>query len=72
MYDNWWKTTFDRTKIMSTYLLACVVCDFDYVESMTQDGVQVLYMASSYYFLCTGFCRVFLEPRDLLFHLLAG
>jgi len=33
--------TFDRTPIMSTYLVAMVVGEFDYVESHTGDGIKV-------------------------------
>ena len=32
--------TFDRTPIMSTYLVAMVVGEFDYVESITGDGIK--------------------------------
>ena len=33
--------TFAKTPIMSTYLIAFVVGEFDYVEDQTDDGVQV-------------------------------
>ena len=33
--------TFAQTPIMSTYLLAFVVGEFDYVEGKSQDGVCV-------------------------------
>ncbi|XP_018337298.1 PREDICTED: puromycin-sensitive aminopeptidase isoform X2 [Trachymyrmex septentrionalis] len=33
--------TFERTPIMSTYLVAVVVGDFDYIEDMSSDGVLV-------------------------------
>ena len=33
--------TFARTPIMSTYLLAFVVGEFDYVEAHTEDGILV-------------------------------
>ncbi len=32
--------TFDRTPIMSSYLVAVVVGEFDYVESKTCDGIS--------------------------------
>ncbi|EGI68003.1 PREDICTED: puromycin-sensitive aminopeptidase [Acromyrmex echinatior] len=33
--------TFERTPIMSTYLVAVVIGDFDYIENMSSDGVLV-------------------------------
>ena len=33
--------TFAKTPIVSTYLIAFVVGEFDYVEDQTDDGVQV-------------------------------
>lgn len=32
---------FDRTPIMSTYLVACVVGEYDYVEAKSEDGIIV-------------------------------
>jgi puromycin-sensitive aminopeptidase len=40
--DNTWKVvTYERTPIMSTYLLAFVVGEYDYVEDKDADGVLV-------------------------------
>eukprot|EP00794_Sanderia_malayensis_P017827 gene17827-19608_t len=39
--ENMRVMTFARTPIMSTYLLAFVVGEFDFVESQTEDGIQV-------------------------------
>ncbi|XP_024886627.1 puromycin-sensitive aminopeptidase isoform X1 [Temnothorax curvispinosus] len=38
---NYETLTFERTPIMSTYLVAVVVGDFDYIEDMSSDGVLV-------------------------------
>jgi aminopeptidase N len=39
--DNWKRTTFNDTPIMSTYILAFVVCDFDYVSTTGPNGLKV-------------------------------
>lgn len=40
--DSTWKVvTYERTPIMSTYLLAFVVGEYDYVEDKDSDGVLV-------------------------------
>lgn len=39
--SNYETLTFERTPIMSTYLVAVVVGDFDYIEDMSSDGVLV-------------------------------
>ncbi|XP_011165084.1 puromycin-sensitive aminopeptidase isoform X2 [Solenopsis invicta] len=38
---NYETLTFERTPIMSTYLVAIVVGDFDYIEDMSSDGVKI-------------------------------
>ena len=37
--DGWKVVTYDRTPIMSTYLVAFVVGEYDYVEGRDSDGV---------------------------------
>lgn len=39
--DNVRTVRFDTTPIMSTYLVACVVGEYDYVEDTSSDGVLV-------------------------------
>ncbi|CAK8674727.1 unnamed protein product [Clavelina lepadiformis] len=51
MQHGWKRTRFDRTPKMSTYLLAFVVCRFDYVE---QEGVKYDYQT-----------RVFARPSEI-------
>lgn len=41
-----WRTSFDETKNMSTYLLAFIVSDYDYINS-TRDNVLVMYFTYS-------------------------
>lgn len=44
------QTSFEATEIMSTYLLAFVVCKFEYLQSHTDDGVLVI---TVYNLMCT-------------------
>jgi puromycin-sensitive aminopeptidase len=39
--DKWRVVSFERSPVMSTYLLAFVVGEYDYVESRDADGVIV-------------------------------
>ena len=48
--------TFDRTPIMSTYLVAVVVGEFDYVESKTSDGITGIMGTFSYSLLKLIIC----------------
>ncbi|CAI9616950.1 unnamed protein product [Staurois parvus] len=41
MTITWWKSKFARTPIMSTYLLAFVVGEYDFVETRSTDGILV-------------------------------
>ena len=38
---SWKKLTFSRTPIMSTYLLAMVVGEYDYIEDTDSNGVLI-------------------------------
>jgi len=39
--DKWRVLTFDRSPVMSTYLLAFVVGEYDHIEAKDSDGVIV-------------------------------
>ena len=39
--NGWIADRFNTTPIMSTYLLALIVCDFTYVSNMTENGIEV-------------------------------
>ena len=75
--DGWVADYYDITKKMSTYLLAVVICEFDYREMTTSNGkiqVCVLFSSSlshrlaSTYIGCrrTGFYTELIARFDLL------
>lgn len=39
---NLLQTSFEATEIMSTYLLAFVVCKFEHLSNFTDDGILVI------------------------------
>ena len=46
--DGWVKDTFDTTLVMSTYLIAITVCDFEFKSGHIDSGVSLIIIASGH------------------------